>query len=107
MNNKYAIDEFMLSTITKDLMQQKEDIILEQLNELVSRGLLVVESTRPVLVQDSRFDLNAPYKITLQQKVKLVLKDQEYIKKLEKENAEYLDLISRLNLAFERTLKNV
>tara|TARA_R110000868_G_scaffold82953_1_gene233988 strand:+ start:219 stop:491 length:273 start_codon:yes stop_codon:yes gene_type:complete len=86
-----------LSEIMADLGKQQESIILDQLNDLVKRGLLVVESTQPVLVRNYNQD-----KITVQQSIRLTLKDKEYIEKLEKENSEYKDLIERLNKALER-----
>lgn len=83
-----------LNSALLEVNKQTESIILSQLNELISRGLLVIESTQPVLVADydlyhnGTFNRDKPYNIRLQQMVKLKLKDQEYIEKLEKENEE-------------------
>lgn len=61
--------------------EQTESLLLEQLNDLLSRGLLVVEKTEPVLIQDSTG------KVQIHQKINLTLRDKEYIEKLEKENS--------------------
>lgn len=61
--------------------RQKESVILEQLNDLISRDLLVVQEGPQSLVRDLESD-----KITIQQSIRLVLKDKEYIEKLEIEN---------------------
>ena len=88
-----------LTEILDDLGKQKEAIILDQLGDMLKRGLLIVESTQPVLIKDEFSD-----KITLKQSIRLTLRDKEYIEKLEKENAEYKDLIERLNKALDRQL---
>ena len=75
-----------LNETIKSLMEQKESIILEQLSELISRGLLVVEETSPVLVR--KHNPEGLYGVELKQAVRLVLKDQEYIEKLEAKVAE-------------------
>jgi len=67
--------------ICYDLARQQEAILQEQLGDLVSRGLLVVESTEPVLIREPYSD-----KIKIAQSIKLTLKDKEYILKLEEEN---------------------
>lgn len=73
------------SEVAREMAKQSEAIILSQLQELVSRGLLVIKQTEPVLVQDP-FSPN-PYQFTMQMKVRLRLKDQEYIEGLEKKIA--------------------
>lgn len=76
-----------VNDILQDLARQKDQLIIDQLGDLLQRGLLVIESTQPVLVEsyDPSHNKN---KIELKQSVKLVLKDKEYIERLEKENAE-------------------
>lgn len=81
-----------INEITKALSLQKDNIILNQLSDLVSRGLLVVEETQPVLVKE---DHSA--NIILKQQVRLTLKNIEYIEKLEKENSELKLLLSKMN----------
>lgn len=73
----------ILNDVIPEIERQKEALLLEQLNELVKRDLLVIEQTQPVLVRDSASD-----GLVFRQSVRLVLKDQEYIQKLEKENKE-------------------
>lgn len=73
----------VVESVLRDLAYQKDQIIVDQLGDLLEKGLLVIESTQPVLVQEQ--DKN---KLTLKQSVRLVLKDKEYIERLEKENAE-------------------
>jgi len=63
--------------------KQIDESILGQLNDLISRGLLVVEQKSPVLVQDS-----GSSQIRITTFIRLKLKDQEYIEKLELENKE-------------------
>jgi len=92
------IDHKYFTELMGDLFKQKEAILLEQLNDLVTKGLLVIEETKPVLVQDS----DTP-KIILRQAVRLALKDKEYIQKLETENAE---LKAKLE-AIKQTFKEV
>lgn len=80
--NGINVTEDLTMEIVKGLMKQKEAIIFEQLQELISRGLLVVEETEPVLVCSESFTHSYP-EIKLMQSVKLKLKDQEYVEKLE------------------------
>lgn len=54
---------------------------MEQLNEFISRGLIIVELTQPTFVHSPDST-----KVEIRQSCKLVLKDQEYIQDLEREN---------------------
>lgn len=72
-----------INEVIKEYHNNKEAYILEQLNELISRGLLVICETQPIIVRDQYSD-----KIEIRQSIKLLLKDQEYIVKLETENAQ-------------------
>lgn len=84
---------------TKDIVQkiakETEKSILGQLNELVKRGLLEVQTTGPTLVQ-RQDTFNGEYIIDVVQSVNLVLKDQEYIEQLEKENKELKEIIEKI-----------
>jgi len=71
------------------IAQQTQTVIMDQLNELIKRDLLVIITEQPQLVQKHDGGLD------ILQSVKLELKDQKYIEKLETENRE---LKSRLNL---------
>jgi len=81
------LDTKVFSDVAMDIAKQQEELILESLGELITRGLLVVEKTQPVLVGRWERDRDK-YTVELRQNIKLVLKDQEYIEKLEKENKE-------------------
>ena len=74
----------------EEFTKRKESLILEELNDLISRGLLVVEETRPVMTRSPIAD-----KIEITQGVRLVLKDQEYISKLEAENKELKEKLDK------------
>lgn len=86
----------MLKTV-QDIMSQKESIILNQLNDLISRGLLVVEEGTSVLTYSEHSS-----KIELNQSINLKLKDQDYIEQLERENKE---LKARLNIINDKFTK--
>lgn len=75
MNNDY------LSIMVEKIAKQKEALILEQINDLVKRNLLVVEMGEMILIQDPD-----KHEIQLRQQIRLTLKDKEYIEKLEEEN---------------------
>lgn len=83
--------------IANDIRVSTEKVILEQLNDFISRGLIVIESTQPILVQDPT---SASLKIV--QHVKLTLKDKEYIVKLEEENKRLNQLVSNLEEYFKK-----
>lgn len=74
----------MREKLMHDLWSQGETLVLSQLGELVTRGLLVIEKTQPVLTQEPGPGCN----LKVSQAVRLVLKDREYIEKLEGENAD-------------------
>lgn len=65
----------------QDLIRQQQAIFLDQLGDLVKKGLLVCEAVPSEVVMEAD-----QFKYTLRQKVRFILKDQEYINKLEKEN---------------------
>lgn len=84
----------IVKELAHDIHAATEKEILDQLNDFVSRGLIVIEMTQPVLVQDWNSHV-----IKVSQKVKLTLKDKEYIEKLEKENQEMKDLLEAIKHA--------
>lgn len=85
------IESNHIGKIMKDVLEQKEALILEQLNDFIKRGLIEIHETEPMFVQSH--DLN---KVELRQSVRLVLKDKEYIEKLERENSFYREQIADL-----------
>ena len=86
------MDMRMASQLGEEVAAQTQNAILESLSELVSRGLLVVEKTEMQFVQDA----TNYRKLRVYQGVKLLLKDQEYIRALEEKVKTY-----------ERTLKDL
>jgi len=68
----------VIEDIQTKMAKATDNMILQQLNEFISRGLIVVETVQPMMVREA--DSN---KITIRQSVRLVLKDQEYIQTLE------------------------
>ncbi len=74
----YGLTE--VGDLLKTVSKNTEDIMLEQLEDMLKRGVLVVEKSEPVLIQDAQTQ-----KVTVQQKIKLTLKDKEYIERLEGE----------------------
>lgn len=77
--------------LSKQVAKSTESAILEQLDELVSRNLLVIEQQQPVLVRSSNSGT-----MEVQSSVRVLLKDQEYIEKLEKENKELQEKLSKV-----------
>lgn len=80
--------------LIKQSAKKQEEYILSQLNEFISRGLIVVERTQVTFIRDEMSN-----EIKISQGIRLVLKDQEYIEKLEKENKELKNLISVVKLS--------
>lgn len=78
------INDSYLQKLIPELLEQHEAYILDQLTDLIDKGILVVENDGPfMLFQESthaRFRISKPLKFTV--------KDKEYIERLEKENAE-------------------
>jgi hypothetical protein len=80
--------------LTRAVTKAREESILSQLNDFISRELIEVRimGTQFVRIPDSAA-------IEYREVVELVLKDKEYIEKLEKENAElksYVEEIKKL-----------
>ena len=69
---------------------------MEQLNDLISRRLLVVVMGQPTLVRYENSD-----RVELRQTCQLVLKDKEYIEKLEKENTELKEKLDKITEALK------
>lgn len=79
--HKFKTMENMMSELHKVVAESTENAIMEQLNEFISRDLIVVEISQPILVRDPMST-----KVQVRQQCRLVLKDKEYIEKLEREN---------------------
>lgn len=82
----YAEDSCMIPSaveFARDIAKQKEDLLLKQMNWLISRGILVIKEGQP-----SHLVKKDDGTVEFQQGFELVVKDAEYIEKLEKENAD-------------------
>lgn len=86
----------MASALHNEMLKNEENELLLQLNEFISRGAIVIEKTQPVLIQDLYSNT-----IKISSKIRLVLKDQEYIETLEKENNELKEKLSKIEAAFK------
>lgn len=97
----------IIANAAQKAAEQKEKIILEQLNELISRGLLVVYETQPMLVQTLRDPLSPEPRVEIVSAIKLVLKDQEYIEKLEAENKDLKEKLNSIAAASHHLLTTI
>lgn len=79
--DRFKTLEAMATDVAENVTRATETAISEQLNEFISRGLITLEFTQPILV---RSEMSS--KIEIRQQCRLLLKDQEYILKLEEEN---------------------
>lgn len=79
-----------MKDLVEKLATDQERAILTGINELVKKGALVLERGPFTLVEDSS------QKIVVKQTVRLLLKDQEYIERLEKENKLLKEQVQRL-----------
>lgn len=68
------------SDIAAHIAKETESLILAQLNEHISRGLIVIEQTQPQFVSHA----DNPNKVDIRMSVRFKLKEQEYVEKLEK-----------------------
>lgn len=86
----------LVKTIMEETAKKTEKVILQGLEDLVSRGLLVVRYDQPQLVET--YDPTSPNgkRFTVNTAVRLELKDQGYIQKLELENKELREAIDRM-----------
>lgn len=76
----------LVNLAAKDIEQS----ILSGLQDLVSRGILVIERGAPVIIVDpeNRMSVSTP--------IKLHLSNQEYVENLERENEKMKDIIIKL-----------
>ena len=85
-----------IKTLMHDAAQQKEKILVNQINELVSRGLLVIEQGEMQFVR-----LEHEEKIEMRQNCRIVLKDQEYIEKLEAQVDRLKKVMNQLGIVLQ------
>lgn len=79
----------------KIVAENTEKVIMSGIQDLVKRGLLVVE-TGPIKFTKRVGAEN--HEIEVHQEVNLVLKDQQYIEQLENENKKLKEIIQDLKL---------
>lgn len=90
------INNYEIEGLIQSIVRQQEAYIAEQLGELIQKGLLVIESTKPILTQE--FSSN---KIHVSQAIRLVLKDKEYIEALESENKQLKSRLEQISNAIQ------
>lgn len=83
MNHSY------IQETLKELVSQKECVVLAQIEQLIKDGVLLVEESEAFIFQDQFSN-----KLQFRQAIKIISKEQEVIDSLKKENAE---LRERLN----------
>lgn len=86
-----------MSDLSREVSKHTESLILEQLNDFVSRGLIILEMGPMSFVQEP--DYSTPvknYRIKIVQTCRLVLKDKEYIESLEKEIKDLKENLTRV-----------
>lgn len=81
----------LIADIADKSAKARENILMEQLNDFISRGLIEVETSEFVLIRRSEDEL-----LELRQSVKLKLKDKEYIEKLEEIQKKYNQLVQMI-----------
>lgn len=99
-----------IQEFSKDVAARTESLILDQLNEFVSRGLIVIEKGPMSFVRVGDGPASTPFtssghKIEVRQTVRLVLKDQAYIEALEKRVKEVEALLEQMQNFSSSTLK--
>lgn len=83
------------SELAKEAVRHANEAILSQLQDFASRGLIEIQMTVPVFVQV--VNPIGKHTFSIQQGCRLVLKDKEYIEKLEKENKELKNILERIH----------
>jgi hypothetical protein len=77
----------VIAKTAREAAKYEHRLLMEQLNDLISRGLLVVEVAQPMLVTTIEVNEHQPgFEVRMESSVRLVLKDKEYIQQLEQEN---------------------
>lgn len=87
-----TVSSFVNDT-ARALIQKRNEVLGEQLNLLIRQGILIIEETQPVLVQEP-----TPHGVVVkvQMSVDLKVRDQERLQELVRENEELKDRIVEL-----------
>jgi len=83
--------------VAREVSKATEASIVAQLNDFISRGLIEVKMGPMSFVRDS-FHGNT---VTVSQTCELVLKDKEYIERLENENKKLKELLFKMQEALK------
>jgi len=77
----YTDTQSIVRNVLLDAARMKDNLILAQLNDLIQTGVLLIETTEPVLVTE-------PYenKVSLRQAIRLTFKGADVLAALQKEN---------------------
>jgi len=91
----------VIQQVAKKSAKARDIVILEQLSELINRGLLIVEEREsPRLSVSQRADRPlGEVQLDIRNDIRVVLKDQEYIEKLEADNEKYKKRLAKLDEA--------
>jgi hypothetical protein len=95
-HNAYVSESDILGKVMHQTAEQTEKAILKGLEELVSRGLLVVHYDDQQLVREYDPTIPNGVKFAVRTAVRLELKDQGYIQKLELENKQMRELLEQM-----------
>lgn len=93
-----SLEAEMMSSIAAQVASKTQSCILDQLNDFISRGLIEIQMGPMTFVHSDDFASNKN-EVRIAQSCKLVLKDREYIEKLESENKELREVLMRLRAA--------
>lgn len=83
----------IVSKLVDDLHEQREEALLSSIKDLVASGLLVIKKSPIQFYQSPNANGD---KLEVKEDIRLVLKDQEYIKRLEEENKELKEKLNRI-----------
>jgi len=80
--------EGLVKELWAQLAEQQEEFLCNQLDDLVSKGLLVWEHGPLTLCTDAIHGRDVAFKVKVMQTGRFVLKDKQYIESLERELAQ-------------------
>jgi hypothetical protein len=80
----------LASRVAREVAVETENVILDQMNDFVSRNLIEIEQSDLQLIRED------DGRLKMGRTVKLRLKDKEYIQRIENENREMRHLLARL-----------
>lgn len=102
LSNKYDVLHQVVRKTFEEASKQTENTLLGQLNELIKRDLLVIEETEPLLIRSFHSQDTPSVEIRMERGIRLVLKNQEYVEALEKQNESLKEQLSALELRLSK-----